>query len=267
MGQHQSKTALSLRIERAVKLGVLTLNGLDLKEIPDRLDIVSSVLKELDLSNNRFYFHTNRSKLKSSEYEKFSGSWTSLKGLACSSNTIKDFAWVALIVSLERLNLHSNSIAFIPSSVITPSSYSQISSLENLKVLDLSKNEITIIASEICQLSKLVTLNLSHNKITELPESFGRYNSTLIFRLEKLEVLEISNNILASLPEDLSGLSSIKSFHMANNLLLSIPVSLLATGITSIDFDHNPLQLDTFREVPGYETYCARRKGRILKAE
>jgi Leucine-rich repeat (LRR) protein len=80
-------------------------------------------------------------------------------------------------------------------------------------------------------------------------------------------VLEISHNVLEQLPQDLSGLKNIKSFHLAHNKLTSIPSSLLETGISSIDFDNNPLQLDTFREIKGYDGYCERRKGRIIKAE
>jgi Leucine-rich repeat (LRR) protein len=117
MGQEQSTKSLGLRIERAVKLGVLTLNGLDLKEIPSRIEIVNSLLKELDISNNRLIHLLTLRSLKPSEYEKHAGKWTSLKGLACASNRIKDCSWICLIPTIERINLQDNLVTILPSSV------------------------------------------------------------------------------------------------------------------------------------------------------
>lgn len=111
MGGKQSTLSLETRIERAEKLGILTLHGLNLKELPDRIDAIEGKLKELDVSDNP--------KLKLSEYPQHAPKWIALKGLACSGNSVQECGWVCLCPSLERLNLSRNEIAVIPSSVFT----------------------------------------------------------------------------------------------------------------------------------------------------
>jgi len=68
--------------------------------------------------------------------------------------------------SLERLSLYSNLIRQVPD--IQPDQ------LGCLKVLDLNSNNLSYLPSSICNLSSLQVLTVNNNKLVSLPEEIGR---------------------------------------------------------------------------------------------
>ncbi|XP_029981324.1 leucine-rich repeat and calponin homology domain-containing protein 1-like [Sphaeramia orbicularis] len=92
---------------------------------------------------------------------------------------------------------------------------------------DLSKNRLTDVPSEICQLVALETLNLYHNCIRTIPDS--------IISLQSLTSLNLSRNQLGALPACLCGLP-LRVLNASNNKLVSLP--------ETIGQLHNLMELD-----------------------
>lgn len=108
--------------------------------------------------------------------------------------------------------------------------------------MDASFNEITYILNELpLRLPHLYYVNLNHNRITQLPESFG-----LLFHLQtvllshnklsklpdaftnlvKLKKVDLSHNMLEELPESIGEMESLEKLNVCNNKLTALPLSL-----------------------------------------
>lgn len=87
----------------------------------------------------------------------------------------------------------------------------------NLRILDLSRNKLSVIPSEISQLSNLRVLDIKHNALTSLPGGFRK--------LRQLRFLDVSGNRLTTLPEDFAEEGSL---------------------LSCLDLSHNP----SFQEFP-----------------
>lgn len=91
-----------------------------------------------------------------------------------------------------------------------------IFSLPNLKVLDLSSNQLTNIFDEVSKAKSLVEFRLTGNQINQLPENFGG--------MESLEVLDLKGNKLTTLPASICNLSKLTKLNLDENLLTEVPV-------------------------------------------
>ncbi|XP_046683240.1 chaoptin isoform X2 [Homalodisca vitripennis] len=140
------------------------------------------------------------------------------------------------LLSLENLNLSDNKISFLtrksfPSSQWVP---------YRLKHLDLSFNVMPVLTYELTfGTRKLISLNISHNMITEIRKS-------VLGNLTSLEVLDLSNNLIDDLtaqnvfvlPSQLTYLS------LAYNSLHAFPLnSILKTHtLKHLDLRYNQLE-------------------------
>ncbi|MCH9630711.1 MAG: hypothetical protein S4CHLAM37_07150 [Chlamydiia bacterium] len=80
----------------------------------------------------------------------------------------------------------------------------------NLKVLDVSRNKLTVLTADIGNLPLLKILNISGNVITHLPDSIGDCRTLVELRAD--------NNLLSgSLPDSLHELRHLKVLHIDNN--------------------------------------------------
>jgi len=113
-------------------------------------------------------------------------------------------------------------------------------SLRNLRLLDVSDNQLTNLPTSFGQLRNLQTLNLSQNTLSELPESFGQLRALQTFKasrnqltqlpasfgqLRSLASLDLESNRLASLPESFGQIGYLNDLNLRSNLLTSLPES------------------------------------------
>ncbi len=96
---------------------------------------------------------------------------------------------IAMLTSLENLNLAWNSLTELPKSICN---------LHHLKVLDLIGNNLTSIPKEIRLLTSLEELDLSYNKLRNIPNTIGE--------LPSLRTLNLIHNEIIMIPESLKEL-------------------------------------------------------------
>uniref|UniRef100_A0AC34GXB5 Calponin-homology (CH) domain-containing protein n=1 Tax=Panagrolaimus sp. ES5 TaxID=591445 RepID=A0AC34GXB5_9BILA len=151
------------------------------------------------------------------------------------------------IESLETLQLRSNSIQRLPSTIHLLKSLSFLDLSGNhiqsipptlfylrLKVLLLGGNKITTIPREIRQLENcLLELDLSYNCLIELPSD--------ITLLKTLRVLNLSNNELIDLPQEI-GFMQIRYLNIQENCLTALPLDFynLAPYLINLKVNGNP---------------------------
>lgn len=122
---------------------------------------------------------------------------------------------------LERLHAYHNVIRSIPDT---------ISGLQCLSHLDLSRNQLSKLPRELCQLP-LQVLVVSNNRLRELPDELGR--------MPCLTELDASCNQLTHLPPHMSDLAHLKSLLLRSNLLLSLPVDVTYLRLVRLDIRAN----------------------------
>ncbi|KAJ3389875.1 hypothetical protein HDU92_000820 [Lobulomyces angularis] len=228
--------SLDTRMERASKTGVLTLSGVKLKNFDSLQSFQLSLLKSLDISDNKL-----------EKFDSIMKKWVNLKLLNASQNKFVDFTLICELPKLENLNVACNKITSIPP---------QINYLANLKQLNVSNNEILLIPKELGLLPNLVTIDLSKNKIKVIPQEVGNLSS--------LEEMNFESNLISIVPVELSNLTKIKTFNFNNNDIKTIPKEIyLYTNCIGMELENNPVTRDELSEIPGYEKYISRRKQRV----
>ncbi|MEI6747121.1 MAG: leucine-rich repeat domain-containing protein, partial [Methylococcaceae bacterium] len=116
----------------------------------------------------------------------FIGQLAKLEQLILENNRLKELPnSLSKLSKLEWLKLGNNRLLTIPE---------VIGRISNLKVLCCEGNQIREVPEYICRLPNLVILNLDYNQIETLPD---------FTKLEKLRSLDVSNNKLTEIPESL----------------------------------------------------------------
>lgn len=125
--------------------------------------------------------------------------------------------------------------------------------------LDLNNNRINQLTVYICQrfaAYNLCKLNLSHNKLSSLPDAVSACKRLRILSvsgnglkklpetlgsLRQLEVLDLSHNALESLPDELGRLSRLRILCVSYNLILTLPEDMASEGSSmfALDISHN----------------------------
>eukprot|EP00741_Cyanophora_paradoxa_P020675 tig00021290_g19956.t1 len=129
---------------------------------------------------------------------------------------------------------------------------------ENIRVLDLSRNQLTSIpGAELAKLTNLEVLRLDNNKLTALPPEIGRL-ATLkelyvrdnqltvlppeIGRLAALEALSVIDNKLAALPPEIGRLAALKELGVSGNQLTALPPEIgCLAALKKLDVGGNQL--------------------------
>ncbi|KAJ3014364.1 hypothetical protein HKX48_005193 [Thoreauomyces humboldtii] len=128
---------------------------------------------------------------------------------------------------LTHLYLDHNNLAAFPESICE---------MRRLVVLNLKENKITRVPEGVEALGDLRELHLGHNCIVEVAESLGN--------LRKLEVLDLSSNNLSKLPFGLFRNSeSLECLDLTHNGLRTLPPSLglLSKTLKGLFIADNPL--------------------------
>ncbi|XP_003388344.1 PREDICTED: leucine-rich repeat-containing protein 59-like [Amphimedon queenslandica] len=87
----------------------------------------------------------------------------------------------------------------------------ELTRASNFNRLDLSQNKITEVPSSFSSLAFLIEIDFSKNNISSLPENFGD--------LQKLQKLDLYGNALITLPYSFSSLSRLKWLDLRDNPL------------------------------------------------
>ncbi|BFZ20197.1 hypothetical protein BsWGS_23236 [Bradybaena similaris] len=128
-------------------------------------------------------------------------------------------------LSLKFLNVSFNNISDVPLDVF--------STIRSLRVLDLSWNSVTRLAAGFSDLSNLMVLNISHNKM----ESF---QGDAVSHLSNLHTLDISHNMLSNSNRvQLSPLTKLVTLVMNNNFLASVILPSNTSSLRHLDCHSN----------------------------
>jgi len=120
------------------------------------------------------------------------------------NNSFDPALWRCKFVNLMRLQL--------PPKVLVQLPESGLRFMPNLLSLDLSNNSLTSLPDDISSLTSLKTFRCAGNQLTVLPESFAK--------LEAIETLDLSNNQLTSAGcAPLSKLRQLVTVALESNLL------------------------------------------------
>lgn len=153
------------------------------------------------------------------------GALTALTSLVLDSNQITKLPEaIGKLRRLEVLSVPNNKIEWLPF----------IGELENLRMLDISCNDLKDLPPAIGSLERLEFLDARINQFSELPEELGN--------CEALRLLSLSNNQLGRLPESLGSLRRLNVLRLGANGLTRLPYSLcLLNELEEIQLVGNPL--------------------------
>ena len=142
---------------------------------------------------------------------------TALRVLDLSHNELPGLSpGLRFCASLQHLRVAHNKLSSVPEA---------LSRTTKLVSIDLSHNEITEATGKIfAMLNDLRKVELQHNRIAALP--------ALLFSLRHLQHLDCSYNDLTEIPEVLGTLTGVNYLNFANNQIVSIPDSV--SNLTSL---------------------------------
>jgi internalin A len=119
----------------------------------------------------------------------------------------------------KELDLSGMNLSMVPS---------EIGNLTNLNSLDLRSNQIKTLPESIGNLTNLNSLDLKSNRLEILPESIGN--------LIELESFDLRGNRLKTLPESIGNLESLTSIPLWGNQLNTLPESI--GNLTNLEYLH-----------------------------
>lgn len=107
---------------------------------------------------------------------------------------------------------------------------------QNLRVLDLSTNQIEIVPDAIGGFIQMKSLCMDKNLLTSLPKSIGK--------LKKLESLSVSYNMIKSIPSTINGLKNLVTVNLSCNKLIVYPNELNhLKKLDAIDLQDNSIKV------------------------
>lgn len=226
-------SGLKQHYETAKKTGVITLSNCKLQEFPAPLRQLTSNLRSLDISNNKFQCLPDTI-----------DQYSTLKHINFSNNKIKSIPdSISLLIKLETLNGSSNLLVSIPDT---------LSKLKNLKQVFLSDNQLKEFPLVFCGLKHLDSLDISKNHITVIPDG-----------VEHLYAIELNanQNQISCLSTSIAKTPRLKTLRLEENCL---PIGeiheaiLKDSEISNIVLDGNLFESKQFMSIDGYDEYMKR---------
>jgi hypothetical protein len=119
--------------------------------------------------------------------------------------------------------------------------------LKSLKILDISKNNLSWIPKSFIDLSNLEFCNFSKNSILMLPLDLET--------MSNLTHLLAASNMIAELPENLYLLKSLQTLDVYENQISSVPNGLIEMNLTRFDLAQNDITNTTFKDQTNPEVF------------
>ncbi|MDP3533205.1 MAG: leucine-rich repeat domain-containing protein [Alphaproteobacteria bacterium] len=209
-------------ISKLKELRVLNLSNNKISTLPENI-VTLNKLNYLNLSNNQFttlpmnlhtlpqikFIDLANNKLESFPDENSKKTEITKDYLKYASITIRT-GLEAKIISGELINLTQNEKEYIKDHFPA-----LCNSLNWIEKLELYNCNIESLPPEICNLTNLTILDLSNNKLQNLPISF--------YELGGLQYLYLSSNNIDTLPEEIEGLKSLINLNLSNNKISVFP--------------------------------------------
>lgn len=240
MGCNSSKAADAATISRWRSTGIVALRDSKLKTFPDEVFDLEKSVRTLDLTHNKMV-----------EIPMEINKLTNLQRLILADNIIERLPMnLGLLQSLKVAALDGNRLTNLPD---------ELGQLVKLERLSVSANLLTSLPDTIGSLRSLVLLNVSNNKLKFLPESIGSCFS--------LEELQANDNSIEELHSSICNLIQLKSLSLNNNNLKQMPLNLLreCKGLQNIALHGNPITMDQFQQMEGFQEFETRRKMKFDK--
>ncbi|KAG2553875.1 hypothetical protein PVAP13_9KG626100 [Panicum virgatum] len=237
----RSSDSPASRATRWRSTGIVALRDARLKEVPNEVLQVGNSLRTLDLTNNKLGI----------EIPQDVGRLVNMQRLVLAGNLIEIIpANIGHLRNLKILTLDRNRISILPE---------ELGSLSNLQQLSISQNSLLSLPKSVGDLRNMSILNVSDNKLKELPESIGGCNS--------LEELQANGNSIEDVPSSICNLVCLKSLSLNGNKIRQLPQNLLkdCTALQSISLHDNPITMDQFQQMNGFNEFEARRRKKFDK--
>ena len=132
----------------------------------------------------------------------------------------------ANMLNKKGLILSHNSIHRITEKVFTEP-------MDRLMLLDLSFNNIKYLSASISNLSYLIELDLTDNKLDSLPD---------LSKLQRLQVLSVKQNRFLKFPETITQVHSLRKLDISNNNIAELPQNFShLLRLKVFEFSSNPI--------------------------
>jgi Leucine-rich repeat (LRR) protein len=143
-----------------------------------------------------------------------------------------------LFQSLENLEMCFCPIKTLPS---------EVSHLVNLKILNLSSNQLNYISHDAFPILRLEFLELQKNFISELPESIGScYN---------IKSIDISSNMLHSLPLGLGKCLFLETLNFSENPMSCLPHAVFSKEVADLKSFLHSLSLQFSKSIVSFQDF------------
>ncbi|KAL1455446.1 hypothetical protein WDU94_009537 [Cyamophila willieti] len=226
-------SATKRHFETAKKTGVINLSHQGLKEFPEEMNDLKSVLRTLDISQNKI-----------SKLPMDLASYRLLKLLTFDQNKIESLPKdIGTLEKLENLSANCNMINELPLS---------FSKLHNLKHLSLSQNQLTKFPTVLFNLQHLDVLDLSFNKIESIPDGIGKM---------KVTEMNLNKNQISHISPDISECTRLKILRLDENCLAitAIPTCILtSSNVCTLNVEGNLFEMKAFQQLDGYNVFMDR---------
>jgi len=150
---------------------------------------------------------------------------------------------IVVKILLQQQRLGSSEEDFVVDSMNLPSfpmSNFVLTHISQFTKIHLQNNQLSVLPLEILQLKELKMLNISHNKLRELPTESDSVDDNS-WNCPNLKFLDISHNDLQGVPSALWKLPNLKHLFAHHNCISSIPNTVPITRLEVVDFSHNKL--------------------------